>query len=409
MDNENNINRLFDALSRLVKERTEKLGNLGANSPKFNVFKAISDQFHKENLHSDTLRLIFDPESEIGNPAYLRYFLDALNVSGFDTSAVKVFREKERIDLLLRNDTQGIIIENKINGAGDQPNQLCRYYHYVKDELKLDVLKIIYLPLEHNKQPAAPTGYADAKGYCEQCRKCEKDATYLRSVQENKLRPLTQILNVIEPKGERASLTTVLEKCCEEAQTLPEPDVEVFIRHYKDLVQEKGINIMLKETDEQIINEILKDPVKIDAANAVASAWNKAEDILKNKIIEKIKKMGYQETGKEYVKAVEHPNCREIVWVPKWGTCGLREKGLQDKPKLRDLLWALVSEMKDDPLLLPVYHNKGKIPEDYCMHINLPLGTMRTKKLGLDLEQIAEKYVKYFEELEQIVKEDAKK
>jgi hypothetical protein len=79
-----------------------------------------------------------------------KYYNTKLTASDFQN--VRVTREEGRIDIAIWDDfnKQVIIIENKMNNAPDQKEQVERYYNYAKSE-KYKVLLIIYLSLDGMK------------------------------------------------------------------------------------------------------------------------------------------------------------------------------------------------------------------------------------------------------------------
>lgn len=88
----------------------------------------------------------------------LDFFIAMLNKAGCDIdnmnySEAVVVREQAMIDILISSEEskRAIVIENKINNAGDMPRQLPRYYDYVSKKYILDA--IVYLPLDFNKKP----------------------------------------------------------------------------------------------------------------------------------------------------------------------------------------------------------------------------------------------------------------
>lgn len=126
----------------------------------FNVFYLISDLYYRENFHSDIIAFLLDTREKHGYGAEsLSVFISLLNSMGSEikienyVDAVAV-REEGKIDILIKseNSKHVIIIENKINNAGDMPRQLPRYYDYVT-ELGYRVDAIVYLPLDNNKRP----------------------------------------------------------------------------------------------------------------------------------------------------------------------------------------------------------------------------------------------------------------
>lgn len=149
-----------------VAYEQQKLRNNYSYNQQFSFFMTISDQYRKENFHSDILKVILDPNTvQIGNSNHLKSFLATLglpqNEFGDDEEIkqyVKVEREEHRVDLLIKyenpntSEKKAIIVENKINNAVDQDNQLARYYE-ILSEAGYKVLKIPYITLFGGKIP----------------------------------------------------------------------------------------------------------------------------------------------------------------------------------------------------------------------------------------------------------------
>jgi hypothetical protein len=69
-----------------------------------------------------------------------------------------ITQEKERIDLWIRDDDYAIIIENKVNWAGDQNEQLARYIDKTKKEsFSKEQIYVIYLSPTYEKEPEEQT------------------------------------------------------------------------------------------------------------------------------------------------------------------------------------------------------------------------------------------------------------
>ena len=134
-----------------VKSHTEQ--------DKFNLFHVISDLYYRENFHSDMIAFFLDPNANHGyKHLMLNNFIALLNSNGCVIESANyrdaiVVREEAKIDILIKSSSskRAIIIENKINNAGDMPRQLPRYYDYVIEEYIIDA--IVYLPLDYNKYP----------------------------------------------------------------------------------------------------------------------------------------------------------------------------------------------------------------------------------------------------------------
>lgn len=130
----------------------------------FNAFALASNIYHRENLHSDVMAAILDPDGSHGQgDRFLMLFLEFLNerhdlkLDLEDYRDAIIEREPGRIDLLIRG-TRGdrpkaIIIENKINGAGDMDCQVVRYLEKVRTVWKLDCEAIVYLTLQQKGRP----------------------------------------------------------------------------------------------------------------------------------------------------------------------------------------------------------------------------------------------------------------
>ena len=161
----------FENLKGKLDEVKKEIGKSS-----FNIFSISSVNSHKENYHSDILALLLDPsEKHEAGEIYLNLFLDFL-INSYKVSIdknnycnVEIKKENStdsmdlrgRIDILIR-DTKSkhcIIIENKINNAGDTQYQLEKYF---VNETKLDytVDSIVYLPRNDNKK--APLTNNDA-------------------------------------------------------------------------------------------------------------------------------------------------------------------------------------------------------------------------------------------------------
>lgn len=139
-----------------------KLNPSRNKSMEINPFKVASDTFYRENFHSDVIRELLDPHgSHKEGSLFLYLFIDAINnqdkttiICKSDYQDVEVIREMNRIDVLIKSERSKhcIILENKINNAGDMVRQIPRYYDVMIGK-GFVVDRIIYLPLDVNKTP----------------------------------------------------------------------------------------------------------------------------------------------------------------------------------------------------------------------------------------------------------------
>lgn len=116
----------------------------------FNIFRLLRQETDEVGLHSRFLASLLDPRGSHGmGDAFLRLFLTTCGIApgSLHIPTARTLRERYRIDILIRNDQEAIIIENKIR-AGDQNRQLERYASIVEGwRLKWQMLYLT--PLGH--------------------------------------------------------------------------------------------------------------------------------------------------------------------------------------------------------------------------------------------------------------------
>jgi hypothetical protein len=133
----------------------------------------LLDEIHaNENAHSRILRkLLMFPETMVGKTRYpvLELFLKYLGHPFADLELIKpvITAEEARIDLLIRDRDYSIIIENKINGAVDQDEQLQRYVDKLKTaKVVEDHIYILYLTAEGGSPSESSFPEALRKRFC---------------------------------------------------------------------------------------------------------------------------------------------------------------------------------------------------------------------------------------------------
>lgn len=112
---------------QLIKKQAEQKNK--ETSCDFNVLKLFSIN---EPMHSFLLANILNPNSEHGQGnLFLLSFLRKLGIEFPEQGQWTITAEKGRIDVLIKRQHPHsvIVIENKSNYAGDQPNQLYRYWY----------------------------------------------------------------------------------------------------------------------------------------------------------------------------------------------------------------------------------------------------------------------------------------
>ena len=120
----------------------------------FNVFSVLRSPSDEVNLHSRFIHALLDyrksPEAQREN---LNDFLQHVVEKEFEEKDAKVERERDNIDILISSadSKQAIVIENKI-WAGDQPEQLQRYYRKLRDRGYSNIHLLYLTP--HGNEPS---------------------------------------------------------------------------------------------------------------------------------------------------------------------------------------------------------------------------------------------------------------
>ena len=280
---------------RIESEKLENIRNVYHidRSIGFNIFTSISDIYHRENLHSDILRLILDPETDtIGNRENLDSFVSILHALNgqlaFEPFSANVssIREMGRIDILIYDEKQAIIIENKINNAPDMDNQLARYYQYVNKEKNLDVVAIVYLSLDEKKFPSLH--FEDS------------DPSIIKEIERKLVR-----LPALESGGKLDYAHGFLDRCVEIAKN---ETARVYLKHYSDLVKYLGGNVMSKETDKKILEKIYSSEESLSAVRDIVEVWNQKSkiipELLKDALVKELRFQPYEGYTEAICKAI---------------------------------------------------------------------------------------------------------
>ncbi len=160
-----NVNSLLEQLAPLVKEYEDKKKKRMDTG--FNVFYLISDYYYRETFHGDILYALLSPEEKHGQSRlFVDLFIDMINrvkrlVDKSDYTMASVEREygtndgndMGRIDfLIIGKNNHCIVVENKLNNAGDTYRQLPKYR---KDLMNKGYIidAFVYIPLDQYKEP----------------------------------------------------------------------------------------------------------------------------------------------------------------------------------------------------------------------------------------------------------------
>ncbi|MES5005079.1 PD-(D/E)XK nuclease family protein [Prevotella disiens] len=165
----NNIKELLSQLLPLHHAEQERLKKEKEEGRCFNVFSALNMCSDEVRLHSRLLATLLNPKANHGlENEFLKLFLIALGLpEDYITHCKEQIVERPigevtettggRIDIILEDRGHAVIIENKIY-AGDQPNQLLRYYNYGVKQFGENNFKLVYLTLNGSEPSSDSLG-----------------------------------------------------------------------------------------------------------------------------------------------------------------------------------------------------------------------------------------------------------
>lgn len=300
------------------------------NTERFNFFESISDKWKMENFHSDILYTILNPNTkEIARKYFMQEFVKFLGIENrFDCNCdFDVIKEHPTgwlfwaeedgqkrqklgyIDLLIKNKTQAIIIENKINYAPDMENQLVRYMKYVDEELGIKEYTVVYLTLTGDKEPPLDSY---SKDFDEYAKKLHDE----------------KILKKVCAVNEKHGLANVfLKNCCKrlEYEMTNTNDLElkkkcniasVYIDQYKTLLEHLGGKAYMMNTEKKLIEEIYSNTEKFEAATDFAEVWDRRDPVLEEILPGKFKESKYKEkfSNKDLPAKTTINGCKYYFW-----------------------------------------------------------------------------------------------
>lgn len=150
----NAIELFLDSIA-LIKWKYEKV--IRQSEQDFNIFSILRSPSDEVNLHSQFLAELLNPKgSHNQGDILLGAFLKQVDLSNFKLKNVYVNKEYNGIDIFIANETQAIILENKVY-AEDQPGQLARYYEAVQKQ-GIEDISVIYLTLNGDPPSEQSTG-----------------------------------------------------------------------------------------------------------------------------------------------------------------------------------------------------------------------------------------------------------
>ena len=347
----NEIYKLFNGFDHYLADIKSIIKDYGiGEESNFNIFSSISDTYHKENFHSDIIRLILDPSTEkIGNEKNISLFVNLLNEIKPDLKIafgenIVTEREKGRIDILIHDtELNSIIIENKINFAPDRDNQLGGYINYAEGR-GFKVKAIVYLTLSPEKQLDINYSIKDSK---------------LREAYKDRIIPLS----VLNKKNEKNFIDNFINQCIKYSEDNDNIIAKVYYSEYKELLESLGGNAMTMNLDKAALLKIYTNKEKLDQFNLFGSLWDKRETLFNEIIRELLKENDF----------LEHPNDPKTLYFKIDDTISLgyhigdksfgfvyTQKGRELSKNLKDELKILLEnkKLKDIFLKEPVDSNE---------------------------------------------------
>jgi hypothetical protein len=285
----NSLARSFeDALSGIISDHKSLICSKGDLSEKRtaivkeyeqnndNLFSGIF-KFRLENFHSEILSKILDKNTrDTGNAQYLKIFQDVLykinpslkhHIFDDNVSVEREYggeKESGRIDIFIYDDTCAIIIENKINRAPDQPNQLAKYLEYAKTE-GWEVIAIVYIPL----YPLSWNIFSMLDGY---------DDKYKNIIDEIKEKLV--ILPALDVNSPEKDIAHGFLGACLELPGNTEKQ-RYFLSQYTKLLKSiEGVEKMTAEIDMELLAKLYKDEKSILTMENIAEIWTNRESLL---------------------------------------------------------------------------------------------------------------------------------
>jgi len=235
----------------------------------FNIFMSISDQYRKENLHSDILKLIFNPNPNpnpdgIGNPEYIKIFIDYIEKRlkkkiDLNYQTIKIEREKDRIDLLISDDKKNcLLIENKINNANDRENQIGNYYKNLKEK-DYNIQAVVYIKLSPEK--------VFLKDYSIEDSKLRDEITNEKLVE----------ISIVNYNNEDCFVNDVIDKCIDISKSTNNIVSTVYLSHYSHLLKILGGKFMTNERKVKNLYKIYSNENFLASFRIIGDLWTDQE------------------------------------------------------------------------------------------------------------------------------------
>ncbi|WP_375417513.1 PD-(D/E)XK nuclease family protein [uncultured Hymenobacter sp.] len=202
----------------------------------FNIFSILRNDSDEVNLHSRFLYELLNPLGSHGmGSKFLQLFAEQCKLPALNYDTVQVLREHANIDILIQDNQNAVVVENKIY-ASDQFQQLKRYCNYAIDSNRNPIL--LYLTLDGREPSDWSVGNMQKK------------------------------INLISYSSE---IGHWLINCIKEAAT--QPGVRETLIQYQNLVDHlTGKN--MNKTEEHDVVRLMAEGKNAEYAMIIARNWN---------------------------------------------------------------------------------------------------------------------------------------
>lgn len=262
---------LLREVSRIVYQDKQEREDCWKRGENFNVFNILNLEANETRTHSAFIAELLNPQGSHGlGDAFLKAFISQVNLNDFDfdASSAKVqieyhigFKNEEkteggRIDILITSKGKAILIENKIY-AGDQENQLIRYFNYGKEKFG-ENFRLLYLTLYGNEASKLSANSAD--------KKLIPNQDYYRI-------------------GYNQEILSWLNRCIELSTC--HPLVRETIRQYKSLIEQLTGKNMNENNNNELLN-LLTNSRNVEATLTILATKNEVFYTIKKNLFEQL-------------------------------------------------------------------------------------------------------------------------
>jgi Holliday junction resolvase-like predicted endonuclease len=321
LDNVGLITKKYDDIAKITGE-------------KFNIFSIMSMESNERYTHSAIIGELLNPKGSHGQGSvFLKLFFNEIiqlkAISNFDFDNVKIlieqyigsinhdFTQGGFIDIVIKDDNNVVVIENKIH-APDQKNQLLRYKNHYK--------KCVLLYLNLFGDDASEGSRVNLK----------LDLDYHIITYNHHIK-------------------NWLENCFKEAAN--QPIVRETIKQYLNSVKKLTNQTINSDMSNEIVNLILKNNDNLENANQIANSLN----VVKNAIVNKVKNLvNMSDVDKTFLN-------NKIKEVFEFGHLKILPFWQESNYKL--IRYDIVTNLKDERVIIHVEARNTEIHIRYLSNI----------------------------------------